>query len=316
MTLTVKDMTVAYGERTVLEEISFTIENGTIIGLVAPNGTGKTTLFNAIMRFIPIKSGEIKIDETVYSASESDVLALHEKITFFPNQADLYDNFSGTEHIKMYAKVWSGREQEVEQIIDRLQMRDYVDRVVGTYSLGMRQRLCFAMMVAANTPIMFMDEVMNGLDPENVSLVSDILIDLRKSGKIIIVASHLLDNLDEYADKVFFLKDRILYRVNDHHQPKPDYFRIVCTQAQAGTLEAADLLPKETIHLGNSVLCIPIEGLNEVQQMALYQHIRKLEDVEIKIGPLGTSEYYSHIYGLEIHSFDRGQAAHAEQPDK
>src|SRR5699024_11416712 len=64
-----------------------------------------------------------------------------------------------------------GRKSDVDEIIHRLQMENYVDRKVQEYSLGMRQRLCFAMMVAADTPIMFMDEVMNGLDPENVSLV-------------------------------------------------------------------------------------------------------------------------------------------------
>lgn len=311
MTLTVKNLTIAYGKRTVLEKISFIIPNGTIIGLVAPNGTGKTTLFNAIMRFIPVKEGQIYLDEREYTSSDSDILALHDKVTFFPNQADLYENFTGTEHIKMYAKIWSGNEKEVERIIERLQMKDYVDRLVGTYSLGMRQRLCFAMMVAANTPVMFMDEVMNGLDPENVSLVSDILINLRKSGKIIIVASHLLDNLDEYADKIFFLKDKILFKVTDHHEPKADYYKLVCTQEQVTALEQTTTLPKETIHLGNSMLCIPIDDLSNEEQLSLFQRIRLLKDVEVKIGPLGTSEYYSYIYGLEIHSFDRGHHSNA-----
>lgn len=312
MTLTVKNLTIAYGKRTVLENISFTIDKGTIIGLVAPNGTGKTTLFNAVMRFIPVKEGEVYLNEKQYTEKEADVLALHKQITFFPNQDDLYENFTGTEHIQMYAKVWSGKELAVEDIIDQLQMRDYVGRPVRTYSLGMRQRLCFAMMVAANTPVMFMDEVMNGLDPENVSLVSDILIKLRKSGKIIIVASHLLDNLDEYADKVFFLKDKKLFRINDHHERKPDFYKVVCSKEQVRRLEQTMLLPEETIHLGNSVLCIPVDALTEEEQIVLFRQIRSLKNTELKVGPLGTSEYYSHIYGLEIHSFDRGNQADVE----
>lgn len=312
MTLTVKNLTIAYGKRTVLENISFTVNKGTIIGLVAPNGTGKTTLFNAVMRFIPVKEGEVYLNEKQYTEKEADVLALHKQITFFPNQDDLYENFTGTEHIQMYAKVWSGKELAVEDIIDQLQMRDYVGRPVRTYSLGMRQRLCFAMMVAANTPVMFMDEVMNGLDPENVSLVSDILIELRKSGKIIIVASHLLDNLDEYADKVFFLKDKKLFRINDHHERKPDFYKVVCSKEQVRRLEQTMLLPEETIHLGNSVLCIPVDALTEEEQIVLFRQIRSLKNTELKVGPLGTSEYYSHIYGLEIHSFDRGNQADVE----
>jgi ABC-2 type transport system ATP-binding protein len=312
MTLTITDMTVAYGDRVVLENISFTLNNGQIIGLVAPNGTGKTTLFNAIMRFIPVRSGTIEVDGTVYSAKDKDVLALHKLITFFPNQADLHENFSGTEHIQMYADMWSGKRNQVQAIIKRLEMEDYVDRKVSTYSLGMRQRLCFAMVVAADTPIMFMDEVMNGLDPENVSLVSDILIDLRRDGKIIMVASHLLDNLDEYADKVFFLKDKQLHFVFDHHVDKIDYFKLMCTQKQAEKLEESVALPEGTMHLGNSMLCIPLETLNEKEQLALYQMIRQMKDGALTVGPLGTGEYYSHLYGLELHSYDRGHEHETE----
>lgn len=313
MSLEVKDITVTYGERVILEKVSFQIDEGKIIGLVAPNGTGKTTLFNAIMRFIPVRSGEILIDGKEYTAKNADVRALHKQITFFPDQADLYENFSGTEHIQMYADVWKRDQSQVDEIIDRLQMRHYVDRKVKEYSLGMRQRLCFAMMVAADTPIMFMDEVMNGLDPENVSLVSDILIDLREQGKIIMVASHLLDNLDEYADQVFFLKDRVLYQINDHHQKQSEYYKVMCTKEQAQHLEEKISLPNETIHLGNSLLCIPIESLGETEELQLFKAVRQLENVTLSIGPLGTSEHYSHIYGLELHSFDRGHSYEAAE---
>lgn len=306
MTLEVKHLTVEYGKRVVLEDISFTINKGQLIGLVAPNGTGKTTLFNAVMRFIPTKSGQIFVDGVEYTAKDTDVLTLHKRITFFPDQADLHENFSGTEHIEMYADVWTDNRDEVNSIIDRLQMRHYIDRKVSEYSLGMRQRLCFAMMVAADTPVMFMDEVMNGLDPENVSLVSDILIDLRQSGKIIIVASHLLDNLDEYADKVIFLKNKKIHQINDHHVKQPDYYKVLFSKGQAKKLQEAVTLPFETIHLGNSMLCIPLETLSQKEQLSLFEEIRKLQDAELKVGPLGTSEHYSHIYGLELHSFDRG----------
>jgi len=308
MTLEVKNLAVSYGDFDVLEEISFQLEDGQLIGLVAPNGTGKTTLFNAIMRFTPVRSGEIFVDDKEYTASDEDVLALHQLITFFPDQADLFENFSGREHIEMYAEIWSGREQDVDTIIERLEMAHYVDRKVQEYSLGMRQRLCFAMMVAADTDIMFMDEVMNGLDPENVSLVSDVLIELRQAGKIIIIASHLLDNLDEYADKVFFLKGKKLHRINDLDEKQPVYYKVVCNDAQVAALEDGDYLTKNTIHLGNQMLCIPTADLTPVEDKALYDKLRQMSIASIEIAPLGTSEYYSHLYGLRIHAFDKGPA--------
>ena len=309
MTLEIKNLSVSYGDFEVLKDISFHLEDGQLIGLVAPNGTGKTTLFNAVMRFIQVKSGHILIDGKEYTASDKDVLALHQKITFFPDQSDLFENFSGREHIEMYSQIWSGREKDVDAIIERLQMENYVDRKVQEYSLGMRQRLCFAMMVAADTPIMFMDEVMNGLDPENVSLVSDVLIELRQVGKIVMIASHLLDNLDEYADKVFFLKDKKLHHINHLNEERPLFYKIVVNDEQVKVLEELGYLTENTIRLSNQVLCIPISDLSAEQDRNLYEKLRELNAESIEVSPLGTSEYYSYLYGLRIYSFDRGQEA-------
>lgn len=306
MTLEIKGLSVSYGDFEVLKNISFELTKGQLIGLVAPNGTGKTTLFNAIMRFIPVKSGQILIDGKEYTASDQDVLALHQQITFFPDQADLFENFSGREHIEMYAEIWGGREADVSEIIDRLEMAHYVDRKVQEYSLGMRQRLCFAMMVAADTPIMFMDEVMNGLDPENVSLVSDVLIELRHAGKIVIIASHLLENLDEYADKVFFLKDKELHYINDLNEHRPYFYKVVCTDKQYMKLKDKGFITPNTILLSSNVLCVPISDLSKEADQALYSQLRSMGLQSIEIAPLGTSEYYSYLYGLRIHSFDRG----------
>lgn len=305
MTLEIKNISVSYGEFEVLRDISFHLEKSQLIGLVAPNGTGKTTLFNAVMRFIPVSSGQVFIDGKEYTASDKDVLALHQKITFFPDQADLFENFTGREHIAMYAQIWSGRKAEVDDIILRLQMEGYVDRKVEEYSLGMRQRLCFAMMVAADTPVMFMDEVMNGLDPENVSLVSGVLIELRRAGKIVIIASHLLDNLDEYADKVFFLKDKKIHQINDLNKERPHFYKITARDKQVKILESEGYLTENTIYLSNEVLCIPINDLTAQADQKLYRRLREMTLDSIEIGPLGTSEYYSYLYGLDIHSFDR-----------
>lgn len=307
MTLEIKNLNVSYGDFEVLKNVSFKLEDGQIIGLVAPNGTGKTTMFNAIMRFIPILEGEILIDNISYSPSDKDVLALHQKITFFPDQADLFENFSGREHIRMYAQMWSGRVKDIDGIIERLRMAHYVDRNVEEYSLGMRQRLCFAMMVAANTPIMLMDEVMNGLDPENVSLVSSVLIELRRDGKIIMIASHLLDNLDEYADQVFFLKDKRLHEITNLNENRPLYFLVVCTKDEVDMLKQEGFLTKNAYHIDGQLLCIPLDDLGTEHEIALYKRVRQLNSESIEIAPLGTAEQYAILYDLPVYSYDRSE---------
>lgn len=291
MTLSVKDLTVKFGERTILDTISFEIDDGSIIGIVAPNGTGKTTLFNAIMHYIPLKSGSVAIDGKAYQNSRKDILKLHKKITFFPDQADLYENFSGREHIQLYSEIWQKNTSRVESVIDMLHMGHYVDRKVHTYSLGMRQRLCFAMMCAANTPIMLMDEVMNGLDPENVNLVSSVLETLRSEGKIIMVASHLLENLDEYADKVLFLENGRFIFISDHHEEKETYVKAKIPRQSYDSLEN---LPDGTLYLDNGLCCIPIQNEEEAKQY--FSLLRSHQAETASIGPLGTADHYIRIY--------------------
>lgn len=294
MTLYIKDLTVRFGEKTILDDISFDIPNGSIIGLVAPNGTGKTTMFNAIMRYIPIQGGEIAIDDKVYKNTRSDILKLHQQITFFPDQADLYENFTGREHIKLYAEIWKKDASNVEDIIQLLHMGHYADNLVHTYSLGMRQRLCFAMMYAADTPVMLMDEVMNGLDPENVNLVSGVLQALRKEGKVIMVSSHLLDNLDEYADKVFFLHAGKIIFVSDHHEKKDNFVKAQLNTEDYESLVGANRLPEETFLLDNGLCCVPVKTDEEI--LKYLSLLRQYDPTFITVGPLGTADHYIRIY--------------------
>ena len=293
MTLDVRNLTIKYGDHMVLSEVNFNIEDGSIIGLVAPNGTGKTTLFNAIIRFIPIHEGSITIDGREYKNTSKDIKALHKIVTFFPDQAELYEDFNGYEHIEMYRDIWNKEKKNIDDIISRLNMDSYVKNKVKTYSLGMRQRLCFAMMIAANTKVMFMDEIMNGLDPVNVELVSSVLREIKEDGKIIIVASHLLDNLDEYADEIFFLNQKDVYYTYNREKETDEYIKGFIGKENLGQLGT---LPEHTLYLNNDRICIPTSGLDRGTVNAVLNTLRDLSDRSVSLGPLGTNEHYLRIY--------------------
>lgn len=217
--LEVKNLNHAFGENVILDDVSFKLEQGEIIGLVAPNGTGKTTLLHILMNFLRPDEGEvsIEVDDKIYNyTSEKNEVEMRKHISFLPELEHLYMDLSGRDHLEYYARLWTGAIDNVEHVINRLQISSYVDTKVRTYSLGMRQRLAFAMMLCADTPIMLMDEVMNGLDPDNVLLITNILLELKEKNKIIIIASHLLDNLDIYVDQVMFIKDsEVILRKQD-----------------------------------------------------------------------------------------------------
>ncbi|MDE7049402.1 MAG: ATP-binding cassette domain-containing protein, partial [Lactobacillus sp.] len=218
--LKLKDITLSFGNHIVLDDFNYNFQNGTIYGLVAPNGTGKSTLINVILNNLKPQKGYVEYNELQYN-NEKTTVKLHQEICAFPDQSELFSFMTGRDHLKLYANLWHNDPQKVKDIISTLKMETYIDRKVETYSLGMKQRLCFAMVLATNTSVMLLDEVMNGLDPQNVQLISHILLNLRAQGKLIIMASHLLQNLQQYADQVLFLKNgKIIENLNNKAETK------------------------------------------------------------------------------------------------
>ena len=295
--LELKQVSLAYGDHKVLDQIDLTAKKGEIIGLVAPNGTGKTTLFHVMANFLKPDAGTVVIDGKHEYKSEKDELKIHKQLISFPEQHHLFEDLSGRDHIKLYANLWKGTAKHVQEIIDDLNMNHYVKRKVSTYSMGMRQRLCFAMLVAADTPIMIMDEIMNGLDVENVNLLSKHLIEMKKAGKLIFIASHLLANLDVYADRVLYLKDgRFIHEQNMHAGSDDDYVKVELTKDQYEELKAEHPLPKGYQFIAGHLLCIPLQGMDVKEQTKWITMILEKGYSNVLIGSLGTVDFYEKYY--------------------
>lgn len=211
----IQNITVQFGDKKVLNDITISFNQGELIGLVAPNGTGKSTLMNVLMNYLQPTSGKVLFDNGLSYSSKTNEVKIHQFVSMMPDQSDLYNHLSGSEHLKMFATMWKSDMKLIDETIEALNMGHYVNKKTGTYSLGMRQRLCFAMQIVANTEIMMMDEVMNGLDPNNVEIISKILMKKKAEGKLIIIASHLLDNLEKYADRIFLFNEGKLVNANE-----------------------------------------------------------------------------------------------------
>ncbi|MEC5424854.1 ATP-binding cassette domain-containing protein [Virgibacillus sp. C22-A2] len=294
--LKLKNVSVAYKENKVLDNLSLTASKGEIIGLVAPNGTGKTTLFHVMANFLKPDSGNVIFNEKNKYKSEKEELTIHKQLATFPDQSDLFDELSGVDHMKLYANMWKGTTDHIQGIIEELHMTDYVKRKTRTYSLGMRQRLCFAMMAAADTPIMLMDEVMNGLDVANVALISNRLIKMKKEQKLIFVASHLLENLDLYADRVLFLKNGKIIHEQDLNEDNETYLKMALKPEQYQKLKVDYTLPAEHLYIAKHLLCIPVQEMSMTEQSKWIERLLSFKDEELTIGPLGTVEYYEKYY--------------------
>lgn len=298
--LSIKHITVAFEGKKVLDDLSLTFKLGEIVGLVAPNGTGKSTLINVIMNFLQPQTGSVTFKKIYNYQSKSNEVAMHQQISTFPEQGDLYGELSGYEHLVMFAQMWGNSKHTVDNIITKLQMSSYVKQKTKTYSLGMKQRLCFAMQLATDTQVMLMDEVMNGLDPNNMALISEVLVDLKKQNKLIIIASHLLDNLETYADRILFMdRGKIIYQRNKQHLLYEDQFlRASVDNYQRQRILAN--LPKEQTSpftLKNpQKLLLNISDYSNSEVSGLLNIFLQENIQDFQLGKLTLNELYFHYY--------------------
>lgn len=290
-----ENITVKYKDKTVLENLSLDASGGEIIGLVAPNGTGKTTLFNVISNFLKPNSGKVTFQERFQYKTEKQEIAIHKQLATLPDQDDLFEELTGVEHMRLYKDMWDSS-KEVEDIYTYLQMESYVHQKVKTYSLGMRQRLCFAMLACADTKVMLMDEVMNGLDVANVALISKRLARMKREGKLLFIASHLLSNLDLYADRVLYLKDGDFVHEQPIHDDAEMYIKLDVSPDEYEKFILTYSLPEEHLYIANHLLCIPTSNMTKDEQMELMVRLSTDENRAISIGPLGTAEHYERFY--------------------
>ncbi|MBP2058927.1 ABC-2 type transport system ATP-binding protein [Lactobacillus colini] len=288
--LKIKNVSLAFGEHQVLDNLNLEFKQGQIIGLVAPNGTGKSTLINVILHNLIPQRGEVEYDSLTYSSNKNEV-KLHKSICAFPDQNDLFPYMTGRDHLKLYADLWHNSSSSVNEIISQLQMASYIDKKTATYSLGMKQRLCFAMVVAADTSVMLLDEIMNGLDPQNVSLISDVLIELKRKGKLLIMASHLLQNLQLYADRVLFLKSGHVIQDINLQDNKELYLKLQDSNKVESIIKNI-----KHLKLANGLNLISLAELDNLKKEKLMQDLA-LNLIPYKVEPISLEDLFEIHYG-------------------
>jgi ABC-2 type transport system ATP-binding protein len=169
-------------------------------------------------------------------------------------------------------------------------MGHYVKKKVSDYSLGMKQRLCFAMQMVSDTKIMLMDEVMNGLDPNNVELISKVIIKKRDEGKTIVIASHLLENLEKYSNRIFFLFGGVLELFLDKKEGYADdstYIRLNGISLE----EATELFPdKYLVSLNEQGLVVRVEEKEQLTKAL--EKLIAADMLEFSVGHLSLTDSY------------------------
>ena len=216
MIISIKNLEKSYGKHKVLKNISFDLEKPTILGLVVQNGAGKSTLINCIGNLIPYK-GEINIFGI--SNKKPDVF---QKMSILKDNTILYPYLTGLDHLKFIKESHKLDENIISYVIDFLDIGSYMDKKVASYSLGMKQHLLLAMAIMPDADLIIMDEPLNGLDPTSILKTRQIITDLHKNSKTLIISSHSLLEIDQVTNDILFIKDgRLIYEnINDFKKLK------------------------------------------------------------------------------------------------
>ncbi|MFJ5770454.1 ATP-binding cassette domain-containing protein [Psychrobacillus sp. NPDC093180] len=292
-----KNIGVRFSERDILKDISVMFHPGEIIGLVAPNGTGKSTLMNVIMNYVNPNKGKVILNDRLEYTNKKNEVKIHQLVSMMPDQSDLYDQISGTEHLKIFSSMWKSDATLIESTIKELGMDSYVNKRTGTYSLGMRQRLCFAMQIVSNTQVMLMDEVMNGLDPTHVELISQILVKKKSEGKTIIVASHLLENLEKYADRIYFMIDGQLMLINDGLKEREiTTVRVIGMTDDLKEKFSNEFTETNVQTLPNGIVLIDVRGYDSKKLGDIVEFLKVNQVTEFSFGKVTLNDLYSMHY--------------------
>lgn len=197
----IANISKSYGSISALKDVSFSVPRGSVFGILGPNGSGKTTLLGILLQILYADSGSIR-----WTHPEGRPLNKNE-IGAFLETPNFYHYLSGYHNLTITQAI-SGRGsiQEIDALLQQLKLSERKNSAFSTYSLGMKQRLAIAAALLGHPPVLILDEPTNGLDPEGIAEIRQLVVDLSKKGITIILASHLLDEVEKICTHVAILK--------------------------------------------------------------------------------------------------------------
>ncbi|KQM38295.1 ABC transporter ATP-binding protein [Chryseobacterium sp. Leaf201] len=199
--LSVKNLTKKF-KRTVVNNISFDVERGNVYGLLGPNGSGKSTTFGMLLSTINPTSGEWYWFGK--KGTDPDTL---KKIGAIIEQPNFYPYLSAETNLKIVAEIKETPQHRIDEVLQTVGLLERKKDAFKTFSLGMKQRLAIASAMLNNPEVMILDEPTNGLDPEGIIQIREIISNIAKQGITIIIASHLLDEIEKICSHVIVLKE-------------------------------------------------------------------------------------------------------------
>lgn len=199
-TLVLDHVTKQFGDFTAVSDLSLQVRPGRVFGLIGPNGAGKTTTIRMIVNITVPDSGRVELFGQPMST------ALQDRIGYLPEERGLYKRMKVGEQLRFFAELKNLRGKEAEERIDewltKLQLKDWKDKRTKELSKGMQQKVQFITSVIHDPDLLILDEPFSGLDPVNVEIMKDTILELKGANKTIILSTHQMEIAEKLCDDV------------------------------------------------------------------------------------------------------------------
>lgn len=199
--LTINNLTKKFGPITAVKDLSFTIEKGNVYGILGPNGSGKSTTLGVVLNVVNKTAG----DYHWFDGSDSTHNAL-KKVGAIIERPNFYPYMTAVQNLKLVCQIKGVSNEKIQEKLKLVGLLERANSKFSTFSLGMKQRLAIASALVNDPEILILDEPTNGLDPQGIHQIREIIKKIAASGTTILLASHLLDEVEKVCTHVVILR--------------------------------------------------------------------------------------------------------------
>ena len=221
--LKIENLTVKYGEKVAVNNLSLHISQGEIYGFIGHNGAGKTTTIKAATGILSFNEGNIFIDGV---SIKDDPVACKKSLAYIPDNPDLYEFMTGIQYLDFIADIFGisskTRVERINKYADIFELRNDLGSTISSYSHGMKQKLAIISALIHNPKLIIMDEPFVGLDPKASHFLKQIMREHCDNGGAIFFSTHVLDTAEKLCDKVAIIKGGQLIKTGTMEEVKGD----------------------------------------------------------------------------------------------
>ncbi|MFA5268874.1 MAG: ABC transporter ATP-binding protein [Methanoregula sp.] len=277
--ITVRDLSFTYPSAPVpaIEGISFTIQKGEIFGFLGPNGAGKSTTQKLLTGLIPGYSGNVSVLGKNLADWSSDY---YEEIGVCFELPNHYPKLTARENLALFRSFYSGKTADPQTLLEMVGLEESMDKLVGSFSKGMKMKLNFARSIIHDPQILFLDEPTSGLDPASARRIKDLIVRKKNEGKTIFLTTHNMALADELCDVVSFMVNGRICTTESPRQLKLRYGkRVVRVEYLADAQTRSSEFPLEGLGSNNEFLSL----LKSAEIQTMHTEEATLENIFLQV---------------------------------